>query len=293
MNIKTNKNYDKDNDLALKIGLKTKPFLTTNLGMLYNDDCLKVMNKMKSNIFDCIFADPPFNLKKDYGTNFNDNTNDYFNWSSKWIRECIRLLKDGGSFFIYAMPSLAVKFVSELDKELEFRHWIAMTMKGSFPRGNKLYPAHYALLYYTKGTPNVFNKLRTPIQKCRHCDKDVKDYGGHRKSLNPDGINLTDFWEDTSPNRHSKYKVRAGINELKITIPERAILMSTNEYDLVFDPFGGGGSTYQVCQQYSRRWIGTEMYDCEIIKQRLENNLLINKKAGVKPAKKVAKKTGN
>ena len=150
MNIKTNKNYDKDNDLALKIGLKTKPFLTTNLGMLYNDDCLKVMNKMKSNIFDCIFADPPFNLKKDYGTNFNDNTNDYFNWSSKWIRECIRLLKDGGAFFIYAMPSLAVKFVSELDKELEFRHWIAMTMKGSFPRGNKLYPAHYALLYYTK-----------------------------------------------------------------------------------------------------------------------------------------------
>lgn len=258
-----------------KIGLKKKPFLTTDLGVLYNGDCLKVMRDIEPETIDCIFADPPFNLNKDYGTDFIDNTDDYFEWSSKWISECIRILSDGGSLFIYVMPSIAVKLVSQLNEGLEFRHWIAMTMKGTYPRGNRLYPAHYALLYYTKGTPRVFNHLRTPIPTCRHCGGEVKDYGGHRKMLNPEGLNLSDFWEDTSPNRHNKYKTRVGINELKITIPERAILMSTNEGDLVLDPFGGGGSTYEVCQRYSRRWIGIEKYDCEPIERRLENNMLI------------------
>ena len=36
-------------------------------------------------------------------------------------------------------------------------------MKGTFSRGKKLYPAHYALLYYTKGEPRVFNRVRLPI----------------------------------------------------------------------------------------------------------------------------------
>jgi len=66
-----------------------------------------------------------------------------------------------------------------------------------FDRGKKLYPAHYALLYFTEGEPRVFNRdaVRLPVPMCRHCGKDIKDYGGHRKYLNPLGLNLTDFWE--------------------------------------------------------------------------------------------------
>ena len=262
-------------NLISEIGLKQKPYLKTDLGVLYNDDCIKIMSKIQSGTVDCIFADPPFNLNKNYGTEFVDDADDYFEWCTKWISEGTRLLKNGGAFFIYAMPSIAVKLVGDLNKELEFRHWIAMTMKGSYSRGNKLYPAHYALLYYTKGIPNVFNHLRIPVTTCRHCKGEIKDYGGHRKMLNPEGLNLSDFWEDTFPNRHSKYKVRPGVNELKITIPERAVLMSTDEQDVVLDPFGGGGSTYQVCQKFNRKWIGIEKYDCKPIQDRLENNMLV------------------
>lgn len=142
-------------------------------------------------------------------------------------------------------------------------------MKGTFRRGSRLYPAHYSLLYYTKGEPRVFNNLRTAIPTCRHCGGEIPDYGGHRDKLHPDGLNLTDFWTDTSPNRHKKYKVRKGVNELKLMIPERAILISTNEDDLVLDPFGGGGSTYQAAQKNGRNWIGIELFDCEHIKKRL------------------------
>lgn len=49
-----------------------------------------------------------------------------------------------------------------------------------------------------------------------------------------------------------KFKVRPGVNELKLMVPERAILISRNENDLVFDPFGGGGSTYQAAEKHRR-----------------------------------------
>ncbi len=155
-----------------------------------------------------------------------------------------------------------------LDK-MTFRNWIAISMKNTYPRGNGLYPAHYGLLYFTKGKPRVFNKIRVPIPTCRHCGKEIKDYGGHRNKLNEAGLNLTDFWEDTSPVRHNKFKTRVS-NELKPMIPERAILISTNPGDIVVDPFGGGGSTYQIAEKNNRYWIGIEVGNCAPILERLQ-----------------------
>lgn len=250
---------------------KIDPFFKTKYGVLFNNDCLKILGEMRSESIDCVFADPPFNLGKDYKNGFNDKISEieYYDWCYQWIIECCRVLKPGGAIFIYATPELAIKFGNVLNERMSFRHWVALTMKGTYRRGKKLYPAHYALLYYTRGEPQTFNELRVPIPTCRHCGKDIKDYGGHRKKLNPAGLNLTDFWEDTSPNRHRKFKVRQGVNELKLMIPERAILISTNENDIVLDPFGGGGATFQAAQKNKRNWIGIELYDYEHIKTRL------------------------
>ena len=251
-----------------------QPFLTTSHGVLYDADCLHVLERMKSEVIDTVFADPPFNLGKDYKNGYNDlvDRDAYLNWCKIWIRECSRVLKSGGAFFLYATPELAIQFASIMEEGLNFRHWIALTMKGTYPRGKKLYPAHYALLYYTRGTPRVFNRVRLPIEKCRHCGKEIRDYGGHRNKMNAQGVNLTDFWTDTSPNRHAKFKVRPGVNELKSTIPERAILISTQPGDIVFDPFGGGGSTYQAAEKLHRHWIGAELHDSAHIRTRLQEN---------------------
>lgn len=254
---------------------RPKPFFRTQYGALYNADCLNILAQLKSEVADCVFADPPFNLGKDYRNGFTDKTNeaDYYEWCARWIIECSRILKPGGAFFLYALPELAVRFANVMNERLTFRHWIALSMKGTYSRGKKLYPAHYALLYYTRGEPKTFNKVRLPIPTCRHCGGEIKDYGGHRDKLNPEGLNLTDFWDDTSPNRHKKFKVRPGVNELKLMIPERAILISTNEGDLVVDPFGGGGSTYQAAEKHRRYWIGTELYDGAHVKARMREML--------------------
>ena len=251
-----------------------QPFLTTSHGVLYDADCLHVLKRMKSEVIDTVFADPPFNIGKDYKNGYNDmvDRDAYLAWCKIWIHECCRVLKPGGAFFLYATPELAIRFAPILEEKLNFRHWIALTMKGTYPRGKKLYPAHYALLYYTRGTPRVFNKVRLPMEKCRHCGKEIRDYGGHRSKMNAQGVNLTDFWTDTSPNRHARFKVRPGVNELKLMIPERAILISTQPCDIVFDPFGGGGSTYQAAEKLHRYWIGVELHDSVHIKDRLQEN---------------------
>jgi site-specific DNA-methyltransferase (adenine-specific) len=233
------------------------------------------MNAMKSKSIDCIFADPPFNLGKNYHNGHNDDLpeNDYLRWSYLWIDECVRLLSEGGSLFIYCLPKWAYHFAGHLDSKLVFRHWIATSMKSTFRRGRRLYPAHYAILYFTKGEPRVFNRLRVPIPRCRmpNCRAEIHDYGGHRKYINSRGLNLSDFWDDTSPVRHKKYKFRR-FNELQPRIPERCIRLSTRKGAVILDPFGGGGSSYEAAERLKRYWIGMELGDCRPIVRRMKSH---------------------
>jgi site-specific DNA-methyltransferase (adenine-specific) len=150
---------------------------------------------------------------------------------------------------------------------MEFRHWIAVEITAGFPIVGKLYPSHYGLLYFTKGKPRVFRRIRTPMQRCRHCGGEVKDYGGHRGAMNPRGVTLKDVWTDIPPVRHWKYKTRnRRANALSTKLLDRVVEMSTRPGDLVVDPFDGSGTTSAVCEAKARRWIGIEIdYVDEII----------------------------
>ncbi|MCD4676604.1 MAG: site-specific DNA-methyltransferase, partial [Desulfobacula sp.] len=60
-------------------------------------------------------------------------------------------------------------------------------------------------------------------------------------------------------------------NELSVRLLDRIIEMSSNEGDLVFDPFGGSGTTYAVSEIKKRRWIGVEIGPIESIIDRFRN----------------------
>lgn len=255
---------------------------STSFGKLYSADCLEIMRNMQDDSVDLIFADPPFNLNKDYESEIDDKLTktEYLNWTEEWITECIRILKYGGSIFIWNLPSWNTYSAEILNKHLNLRHWIAVDIKYSLPIPNKLYPSHYSLLYYVKGSkPKTFNQERLPLEICPHCGADIKDYGGYKKKLNVQGMSLTDVWKDISPVRHKKYKNRES-NELSLNLLERIISLSTNEGDLVFDPFGGSGTTFIVSEILKRKWIGAEIGPVDIIRDRFENlsfpKLLIN-----------------
>lgn len=249
------------------------PFFQNENGKLYNDDCLKVLQNLPEESVDLIFADPPFNLGKTYDPGVDDSlsVSSYLNWTYEWLDECVRILKPGGRIFIYNLPKWCVYIAAHLGEQLTFWHWIAVDMKFSLPIQSRLYPAHYALVSYIKGDKaTTFNNQRIPMQICRHCGGEIKDYGGYKSKMNPAGINVSDVWSDIYPVRHKSSKNRK-YNELSVKLLDRVISMSTNEGDVVFDPFGGSGTTFAVAQLLNRRWIGSELGDCDIIRQRILN----------------------
>jgi len=248
--------------------------LETKLGRLYHGDCFSLMQHQESDGIDLIFADPPFNLNKLYPSNIDDNlkTEQYLGWCKKWIDECIRILKPGGSFFIWNLPKWNTCLAGYLNHRLTFRHWISVDIKYTLPIKGRLYPSHYALLYYCKGEkPKAFHPDRLPMDICPHCMGDLKDYGGYKDKMNPDGVNLADVWLDIPPVRHRKYKKRNGSNELSVKLMDRIIEMASNEGDVVFDPFGGSGTSYAVAEIKKRKWLGIEIGPVDDILARFEN----------------------
>lgn len=269
-------------------------------GILYQGDCVKFLSALPDESVDLVFADPPFNLGKEYGKGISDKmeVDRYLDWSKQWLSESIRVLKKGGSLFVFNLPRWCIEYGAFLNrKEMCFRHWIACRMPKAFPRGKKMSPAHYGLIYYTKGEPGVFNKVYTPIQVCRHCGGEIRDYGGHRKSLNEKGINLMDVWDmqedvwedaseadstemlwtlteemwaDIPPVRHRRHKKRVP-NELAPIMLERIIAMASNPGQIVVDPFGGSGTTFYAAEKLHRYWIGSELGDTAPAVERLND----------------------
>jgi site-specific DNA-methyltransferase (adenine-specific) len=249
----------------------SSPIHETRLGKLFHGDCLEVLPNIAMGTVDLVFADPPFNLGKDYGKGIPDARSEaeYLGWCKTWIRECVRILKGGGAFYLYNLPRSNIELGGELNRlGLTFRHWIAVDIKFSLPIPGRLYPSHYSLLYYTKGKPRVFERPRIPVPVCRHCGGDIKDYGGHRGKLNPAGLNVADVWSDIPPVRHNSTKRRSA-NELSIKLLRRVLSISTRLGDVVLDPFGGSGTTYVAAEEMGRKWLGIELGDCAPIVRRL------------------------
>ncbi len=252
---------------------RMEPNFSTRLGSLYRADCLDLLRDMPSDSVDLCFADPPFNLDKLYPSGIDDNLKEaqYVDWCEQWAAECVRVLKPGGSLFIWNLPKWNTLMSSFLNDRLTFRHWISVDIKYRLPITGRLYPSHYSLLYYCKGPkPNTFHPDRLPMEVCPSCGEDLRDYGGYKHKMNPCGVNLADVWYDIPPVRHAKYKRRNGANELSIKLLDRIVEMASEEGDLVFDPFGGAGTTYVVAEMKNRRWIGCEIGPLDDIINRFD-----------------------
>jgi site-specific DNA-methyltransferase (adenine-specific) len=213
-------------------------------GSIFVGEALDFMRSLPSQSARIIFIDPPFNLGKVYGHGGRKSDlrpdAEYRDWMFEVLDESVRVLENGGTLYLYHMPIWGIRFGAQLERKLELRHWVAISMKNGFVRGKRLYPAHYSLLMLSKGAPTVLNRPKTSPAECRHCGKYIKDYGGYKSIIEEKGINLSDFWDDVSPLRHARRKNRTA-NELPPVIFDRVMQISSEPGSLYVDPFAGSG----------------------------------------------------
>ena len=253
----------------------------TPLGTLYNSNCLEIMSKLSSDSIDMVFADPPYNVGKDYGETYDDSLpeSEYFNWVENWIKEGFRLLKDTGSFYFLINSKTAFKVAPILDKYGRQINAIIWIKKAAPIQGERNLAKNYRILLFYVKTSNY--KFYPDIIRVPHRFEPYRKYTPEIR--NPEGRRLDDTWEDITelvsgyliqPEvvRHSGSKQPVLPQQCPEEIVRRAISLSTDKSDIVLDPFMGMGTTAVVAEKNNRKWIGMEINPkfCKLIEKRLE-----------------------
>ncbi len=245
------------------------------INKILNGDCLELFKKIPDNSVDVTFADPPFNLKKNYKS-YRDSLEfqEYLNWCEKWISEMVRVTKPSGSIFLHNIPKWLTYYATYLNKFANFKHWISWDAPTA-PMGKSLQPSHYGILFYTKEVKGAkIYELRYPHKRERKQGFLLKDYGGKKDMLHPFGPLVSDVWTDIHRIKHNT-KRDPHPCQLPIHLMDRLILMTTDENDIVLDPFSGTGTTAISAKRLGRRFIGFELDKSysEISQQKVEKTL--------------------
>lgn len=232
--------------------------MTRFVNQIIQDDAIETMKQIPDNTIDMTFADPPFNLKKSYEHYEDDKEiRDYLSWCKDWLEQMVRITKPTGSIFVHNIPKWLTYYASYLNELAYFKHWIAWDAMGA-PLGKTILPNHYGILWYVKSRDFKFYDIRAPHRYCRECGAMLKDYGGKKHLAHPFGTLVSDVWTDIYRIRHAKRRDEHPC-QLPIHLLERLILMSTDENDVVLDPFVGTGTTAIAAKQVGRKYIGIDI----------------------------------
>lgn len=131
--------------------------------IIYHADCIVGMLSLPDNSADIIISDPPYNINKDFGNNHDNRPlNEYIDWSIKWINECLRILKDSGTMFIYGFPEILAHISVNLP--INKQRWLQWHYTNkNMPNLNFWQRSHESILCLWKNKP-IFNRddIREP-----------------------------------------------------------------------------------------------------------------------------------
>lgn len=238
---------------------------------LYVGECASVMAGWLEDErarFDLIFADPPYNLEKQYGRLSDDlKAQEYVRWCDTWLELCSLLLKPHGALLVLNLPKWSYLHATRLNRLLWFQRWIAWDAL-SDPRG-KIMPAHYGLLYYSKD-PRQFTCNEMPSIPVMNLCFRQKCIASRPKTAPTESI--SDIWYDVHRIKHKRDRDDHPC-QLPVRLLERVIAITTNPGDMVLDPFLGTGTSAVVAKSLGRRYAGIDIdpHYCEIAQARIDS----------------------
>lgn len=226
-------------------------------------DVIEVLSKeIEDNSIDLIFADPPYNI----GKNFNgrkdkwESDESYLNWCYQWLDLCIKKLKSNGSFYVMTSTQNMPYFDIYLRERLTILSRIVWYYDSSGVQAKKYYGSLYEpILFCVKNKNNyTFNSEDILVEAKTGAVRKLIDY---RKPV-PMVYNSKkvpgNVWEIPRV-RYRMDEYENHPTQKPIVLLERIIKASSNEGDLILDPFSGTFTTSYVAKQLRRKSIGIEI----------------------------------
>lgn len=243
-----------------------------------NQDVFEILDKLPSSSVNLIFADPPYTIHRSFnGRKFSWKTLDeYEDYLESWIPKLARILKPDGSIYICGdwRSSSAIHRVAEKYFSIRSR----ITWEREKGRGAKANWKNSSedIWFCTKSDSYTFNiddvKLKrrviAPYTDSKGKPKDWEETeSGNFRLTNPSNLwtDLTvPFWSMPENTDHPTQKPEKLVAKI--------ILASSNQGEIVLDPFSGSGTTSVAAKKLGRKYIGIEIDEmfCALIEKRLE-----------------------
>jgi len=240
-------------------------------------DCLDVLAQMEPESVDMIFADPPYNLSNDgftchAGRAVSVNKGDWdrskgverdFEFNLEWLRACRRVLKPHGTIWVSGTYHSIYSFGFALQLAgFHILNDICWYKPNASPNLScRYFTASHETLIWARKSKRGKHTFNYELMKNGTFAKDI---------LKVPGKQMRSVWAIGTPRKEEKRYGKHPTQKPEDLL-ERVILASTNEGDLVLDPFMGSGTTGVAAVRHARKFIGIEKEQqyFDIAKKRL------------------------
>lgn len=248
-----------------------KPYFETESEQLFLGDCFEILKDIKPESIDMIFADPPYFLSNDGitckgGKMVSVNKGEWdegkdlktkHEFNKRWIRLCKKVLSPNGTIWISGTFHNIYSIGMALEEE-GFKILNNITWQKTNP------PPNLACRCFTHSTETILWAKRN--------DKKSKQLFNYKlmKEMNG-GKQMKDVWTGSLTRPSEKREGKHPTQKPEYLL-DKIILASTNEKDIVLDPFCGTGTTGVVASRHNRFFIGIDNVEeyIQISKKRLE-----------------------
>ena len=233
---------------------------------IYQGDFFELINQVDDDSIDLIICDGPYGVTEKKW----DKINNIQEFNISVIKILSKKLKTGGALYLFGKPD-CIDFI-------DYRPYLILNSKivwyqpSRLAQGRINYTNNYDIIaYFTKGKAKTFNldDIRVPqlveLEHRKRCENVPSVVNGRfgKTKFNEKGKNPGDVWGDI---KQLTYKSKELISRKYLhtiqkpkKLIERIVKASSNERELVLDPFAGTGTTLVVCQELKRNYIGFEI----------------------------------
>ena len=254
--------------------LKTMP---SPRDITLHGDTEKILPLLPEGYFDLIIVDPPYNLYKNFhGESFSKmRDGDYLEYTRTWLSALYPLLREGGTIYVCCDWRSSVLIGQVLPEFFTVQNRITWEREKGRGAERNFKNSHEDIWFATKGDGYKFNleklKVRRKVLATYRENGAAKDWelteNGAFRDTCP-----SNFWDDITVPFWSMEENTAHPTQKPEKLIAKLILASTDEGDMILDPFLGSGTTSVVAKKLGRGYVGIEKNAtyCSWAEERLE-----------------------